>query len=173
MTILRNVNLSSEEDIVIQNERFDELEKGDIRIGSTGQLAPGTGEGIQVTVENPSNSGVEMILFELVTFASTGPIYPHLFINPDTGLPSTEKGVIDTNIETDNSPNVLVKADTGGTALSGGTDTGVEFGQDAGSTQRDVFFKVPEGDTLGIDIDSAAIASAEASFCFWFVERKL
>lgn len=173
MSVLRNVNLSDEEDIVVQDERFDELEKGDIRVGTTGELSAGTGEGIQVTIDNPSDSGVEMVIFELVTFATSGPLYPHMFVNPDTGLPTTEKGIIDTNLDTDNSSNIILKADTGSTALSGGTDTGIEFGQNSNVVRRDVFFKISPGTVVGFDIDSAAIGTAEGSMSIWFVERKL
>lgn len=173
MSVLRNVNLTKDEDIIIQDERFDELQSGTMRVASTEQLSAGTGDGIQITIENPSDSGVEMILFELVTFSTSGPLFPRAFINPDTGLPTTVRGVTDPNLQTDNTPQAVIKADTGETALSGGSDTGIEFGQNEGTDRRDIYVKIPEGDTLGFDVDPGGIAGTDVSFIFWFVEREV
>lgn len=145
-------------------------EDGDTYIASTTEINAGTGDSVRVTLENPNNSGVNLHIYQIITYIESGPLFPHVYVNPDTGIPSTQRNISPTLIGSSNSSATL-SADAGSTSLSGGQDTGIEFGLDQGRNIHNLNFIVPPGTTVGLNIALGGLSSGSASFTAYYVEE--
>lgn len=144
--------------------------EGRLRLGSTTQLSPSTGEALRATLENPSGSGLTFHIVAIVTTSTAGPVFAGLYENPTNGLPTTTRDIHDANRAVDSQTVGVLNADTGGTELSGGTDMNIEFGLEAGVTEkRNVLYTIPEGDTIGLNASGSTIVGESASMNIWYM----
>lgn len=122
----------------------------------------------RLTISNPSASGKTLYIYRL-TGLTTATGFAHLYINPTAGLPATSRTV--NNMLIGGAAGVgTVASDTSAvTALSGGTDAGVDFGLPANARfSLDLApLVVGAGVTLGINVPFTGAAQASVTAYWW------
>lgn len=132
--------------------------------------APPAGH-FRVTLHIPS-AGRAIFIDRLVLFLSAGPAYGRLYVNPLVGLPTTDpRPVNNARIGSTTQSPVIMRADVSATeALSGGIDTGIEFGLLAGSNVIELPpLSFQPGATVGLNIPFAGAADAVTT-AYWYEE---
>lgn len=151
------------------SSQADALENGGMRIGTTGQIS--ISDNLNIILENPAGSGVELTLFALVTFTDAGSeTFPTLHENPTTDLPTTERTIRDTNLGTTSTSAASLRADDMTTEMSGADATFV-FGIESGRNEHRIFYKLPPGTSVGLSNPFSGLTSATATFSAWFIEQ--
>lgn len=136
-----------------------------------GKIALTAAGNLRSLIENPSGSGKKVMLARMTAFASAGPAWSMIYINPATGLPATAARPVNNAIIANANPSVtIIRADTDLTvALGGGTDTGVAIGIPSGervSLDLPPFVLLP-GTTMGINNAFAGAADATMTIYWW------
>jgi hypothetical protein len=155
----------------IETEVAKAYREGRLRVCSSTQLSPTTGEAIRALLKNPDGTDSTFHIVRISSTASAGPTQAHLFENPDTGLPSnTDASVANPNREL--SPQIagVFETDTGTTELSGGNDLGIEFGIPAGKNDDEGnLYALPENNTVGLSITSSVLVGEDAWLNVWYI----
>lgn len=142
---------------------------GAVYMASSQQIEAGSGETIRFLLENNSTDKTIRV-FRLVTTLDSGPLWARMFINPDTNLPTTERAISNANIASSSTSDARLLADSG-SAMSGGTDTGIEFGLPTGERAKDVMISIPPQTSVGVNIPLGALSSGSGSATATFVEK--
>lgn len=139
-------------------------------IASTGQVILAAAGHFRLTMQNPSASGKTIYLYKLVAFASAGPAYGDVYVNPTAGLPATAKAVSNEFIGHSTTAVAVIKADSNlVTPLSGGTASGITVV--VTNSRRETFdlapMIIPAGVTVGINVPFTGAATAVVNAYFW------
>lgn len=146
------------------------LWNGWLYVGSTTEIAVGTGENFHAELENPVGSGVTVRIVRLVATLTAGPIFTSLHENQTTGNPTTDRTILDANREQDTTPEATLTADSVGTEYD--NPTGTEFGLESGTTVKNgINLLIPPGGVMGLEA-AGDLIGASGSVNVWFIEEK-
>lgn len=122
----------------------------------------------KATLENPAGSGVRVYIDRFAIFATVGNVYGHLYVNPTAGLPTTVKKSNNVSLGAADGT-LVVKTDTSSTALSGGTDTGLDIGIAMAVHTEYLLppFSIAPGTVLGLNVPFLAVCAATMNVTWW------
>lgn len=159
------------ETFVQQSTKAKALEEGGLRLGESGQVS--VADNLNVLLENPAESGVELTVFALVLFVDADSrTFPTFHKNPTTDLPTTTRTIMDPNLGTEAPTAAVIYADDMTTTMSGSDET-FRFGSQPGRTEMPIFFKLPPGTSIGFTNTLGSLSSADVSVTAWFIEEAI
>lgn len=149
-------------------------ESGNLRLFSSGEVSPGTGEAFAIAIENPSDSGVDLVPYFLTSANSVGYVPAFVSENPTnapSGFNGTEGGIIDTDREADETPAATGHAGTVGTDLD--NRNGLVLPLHDTYPLPWTMLKIPPGATLAIQGGETGglLAGEDAIGMLYYAER--
>ncbi len=136
----------------------------------SGRVALTAAGNMRAVIQNPANSERRVLLARLTTFASAGPAWAEIIVNPTTGVPTVAPRRVNNAVIGATGGVATVRVDTDlMTPLGGGTSTGVVIGI-PGNTR--VSLDLPPlvlmpGVTIGINDAFAGAADATLTVFWW------
>lgn len=131
---------------------------------------------IRGTLENPTDSGVRVMLHRIIIAHDQSGVLPGKFVRePDTNLPTTSIETINFSLSHSNTSQGAVKIDSG-SEMTGAT--GGMYVPTTGSVPTDIMLTapmiIPEGSSVGLDLDvGGTLTSGDVMLLVTWVEQSL
>lgn len=155
----------------VQSVDYLSATSGTMFMAGSGNQAIALLSNFRMLISNPTASGKVMYIREMDIFSTVSLSSIHMWINP-TVVPTTVRPVTNANIVASGNPSAVgvVKADNNATALSGGTDSGLDYGAGANAFETILLGPLVLHPGQSIGLNAYAVAAVNLTVLFRWTE---